>query len=201
MKQAQLPLTRGEQRTFDFLSQFIEENGFPPSVREIRDALSLASTSTVHFYLSRLAEKGYVEKENGKSRSLRLVTMSSRDQIPLLGSVRAGMPNLAEEHLEGYVHYVDTDRYPKESLFALRIVGNSMIEAGILEDDVVIVCRDILPENGEIVVALLENEATVKTYYKEDGHFRLQPENATMEPIITKELTVLGKVIACIRNY
>ena len=201
MPNPQGTLTRGEQRTYDFLSHFIEENGFPPSVREIRDALGLASTSTVHFYLSRLAEKGYVEKESGKSRSLRLVAELPRDSVPLLGSVRAGIPNLAEEHLEGYVRYVDSDLYPAESLFALRIVGTSMIEAGILEDDVVIVCRDILPENGEIVVALLENEATVKTYYKENGQFRLQPENASMKPIFVKELTILGKVVACIRNY
>ena len=149
----------------------------------------------------RLEAKGYLEKENGKSRSLRPLLTSKRDEVAILGTVRAGSPILAEENLSGYIRYADASSYPKGSLFALRIVGDSMIEAGILEGDVVIVCRDIIPSNSDIVVALLENEATVKTFYKEDGHYRLQPENSALSPIIVDELVILGKVIACIREY
>ena len=194
-------LTNSEKRVYEYVSEFWAENGYSPSVRDICYALGFASTSTVHLYLSRLESKGYLEKENGKSRSLRPLLISKRDEVAILGTVRAGAPILAEENLSGYVRYADASSYPKGSLFALRIVGDSMIEAGIMEGDVVIVCREIVPNNADIVVALIENEATVKTFYKENGHYRLQPENSSLSPIIVDELVILGKVIACIREY
>lgn len=194
-------LTSSEKRVYEYVSDFWAENGYSPSVRDICAALDFASTSTVHLYLSRLEAKGFLEKENGKSRSLRPLLIKNRDEIAILGTVRAGSPILAEENLSGYIRYANASAYPKESLFALRIVGDSMIEAGILEGDVVIVYRDADVQNSDIVVALIENEATVKTFYKENGHFRLQPENSSLSPIIVNELVILGKVIACIREY
>ena len=194
-------LTKSEERVYTYLNEYWEQNGYSPSVRDICSALDFASTSTVHLYLSRLEAKGYIEKEEGKSRSLRPTVQARRHDVPIIGTVRAGAPILAHEDLSGYIRYADATAYPKGSLFALRIVGDSMIEAGIMEGDIVIVCRDMIPSNGDIAVALIDDEATVKTFYKEDGHFRLQPENSSLSQIITDTLTVLGKVIACIREY
>ncbi len=191
-----------EGRMLDFITDSIAENGYAPSVRDIQNALSIKSTSTVFAYLRRLEEKGHIIREDGKSRSIR-VDGAARPgrQVPIIGRVRAGMPILAEENLEGYVDFL-TDKYRSSALFALRVTGNSMIEAGILDGDTVIVEQTNVAEEGEIIVALIDDEATVKEFYKEgNGVFRLQPRNASLSPIYTKELVILGRVVASIRYY
>ena len=199
-------LTRREKEVYDFICATIEQNGYSPSVRDIRDNLGIKSTSTVHSYISRLEEKGYIRKEEGKSRTLTLGDDASaggrsKTRIPILGQVAAGLPVLAEQNIEGYIDFSAGDKRLLGELFALRVKGESMIEAGIMDGDYVIVCRTSYVENGDIAVALVEDEATVKTFYRENGHFRLQPENKTMKPIITKDLYILGKVIANVRYY
>lgn len=203
MKQA---LTEKEKRMYDYIAEKITSVGYPPSVRDICRDLGIKSTSTVHAYLSRLDEKGYIMKENGKSRSLRLEGERSRYgkaiRVPLIGRVTAGVPIYAETNFEGYVEYSPNGRITNpEDYFALNVVGTSMIDAGIMDGDIVIVEKTEFAENGDIIVALIGDEATVKTFYKENGHYRLQPENKTMEPIITDELLVLGRVAASIRYY
>jgi len=202
------PLTPKEQLIFDYIKENLHKNGYSPSIRDIRTALDIKSTSTVHTYLERLERKGYIHKENGKSRTLRIEDGMSADmaaadgRVPILGKVTAGQPILAVENYEGYVSYPDGDGPSYENeLFALRVSGSSMIEAGILDGDLVIVERTDTAENGQIVVALVEDSATVKVFYKEDGHYRLQPRNSSMDPIIVQEVTILGKVLASIRYY
>jgi len=205
-----IPLDPKEQLIFDYIKENIKKNGYSPSIRDIRTALDIKSTSTVHTYLERLERKGYIQKENGKSRTLRIEGIQpeefepaeAKGRIPLLGRVTAGQPILAVENYEGYIQYPDgISRKPDNDLFALRVSGTSMIEAGIMDGDIVIIERTSTAENGDIVVALIEDEATVKTFYKEDGHFRLQPENKTMLPIIVNSLMILGKVVSSIRFY
>ena len=200
-------LTEKEQKILDYIREIINRNGYSPSIRDIRTDLNIKSTSTVHTYLSRLEKKGYIQKENGKSRTLRVEGMNDNTaespvKVPLLGRVTAGMPILAVENYEGYVPYSGNRHYgEKDCLFALRVTGTSMIDAGILDGDIVIVEKTPVAENGEIVVALIEDEATVKTFYKENGHYRLQPQNKTMDPIIVDSLMILGRVISSIRYY
>lgn len=199
-----------EQMIFDYIRDNIRRNGYSPSIRDICTALNIKSTSTVHTCLERLEKKGYIQKENGKSRTLRIEGVTSDEtfesvdfaRVPLLGKVTAGQPILAVENYEGYIYYPQGIRpMPENELFALRVSGTSMIEAGILDGDIVIVEKTAAAENGDIVVALIDDEATVKTFYKEDGHFRLQPENRTMLPIIVTSLMILGRVVTCIRYY
>jgi repressor LexA len=150
-----------------------------------------------------LEEKGMIRKDPGKSRTIqteRTPETCASLRVPILGKVRAGLPILAVENREGYVD-VSLKGYPQKELFALRVTGDSMIEAGILEGDIIIVHQEATAENGDIVVALVEDSATVKTFYKENGHFRLQPENASMAPIIVDEVYLLGKVVANLRFY
>lgn len=197
------PLTDTEKRMLDFITDRIRNDGYSPTVRDIKAALGIKSTATVHSYLGKLEDKGYIQKENGKSRTLRLESELARPstlQIPIVGRVTAGMPILAVENFDGYVDFTEHN-YKKEELFALRVTGRSMIEAGILDGDIVIVRHQANAENGDIIVALIDDEATVKTFYRENGHFRLQPENSSMEPIIVDSLSVLGKVVASIRYY
>ena len=193
-----------EQSVFDYISESILENGYAPSVRDIEEALGFRSTSTVHMYINRLEEFGLIKKTDGKSRSITLTgaAQKGKNQVPVLGKVTAGAPILAEQNFDGYVDFVVENRkYDPKNLFALKVSGVSMIEAGIMDGDYVIVNRCDYAENGDIVVALIEDEATVKTFYKENGHFRLQPENSSLEPIIVKEMSVLGRVVASIRFY
>ncbi len=193
-----------EQRVLDHIARSIRENGYAPSVRDIKDALGFKSTSTVHMYLNRLEEFGLIRKEDGKSRAITLgeEAMPVSDRVPILGKVTAGLPILAEENFDGYVSFsMEGRRYAGGELFALRVSGTSMIGAGILDGDYVIVNRTDYAENGDVVVALMEDSATVKTFYRENGHFRLQPENDEFQPIITESLSILGKVIASIRFY
>ena len=195
-------LNEREQRVYDYIVKTIRERGYAPSVRDIREALGYKSTSTVHMYLERLEMLGYIVKDEGKSRALRLCDETpAASGVPLLGTVTAGQPILAVENYEGSILFVPHGGYEKENLFALRVQGQSMIEAGILDGDVVIVNRCTYADNGEIVVAMVEDSATVKRFFREDGHYRLQPENKTMQPIIVKHADILGKVIAVQRYY
>lgn len=185
------------RQVLEYLSQ--RESNIPPSVREIGAALQIKSTSTVHKYLTELAAAGYIEKGDKMNRAISLPRPSST-QVPLLGVVTAGQPILAVEEVEGYVPF-QSGRYPANELFALRVRGESMIEAGIFDGDIIIIHRTPSARNGEIVVALVEDEATVKRFYKENGHYRLQPENSTMEPIIVDSVAILGKVVALMREF
>ncbi|MBR2447263.1 MAG: transcriptional repressor LexA [Clostridia bacterium] len=195
-------LNEREQRVYDYIVKTIRERGYAPSVRDIREALGYKSTSTVHMYLERLEMLGYIVKDEGKSRALRLCDETpAASGVPLLGKVTAGQPILAVENYEGSILFVPHGGYEKENLFALRVQGQSMIDAGILDGDVVIVNRCSYADNGEIVVVMVEDSATVKRFFREDGHYRLQPENKTMQPIIVKQADILGKVIAVQRYY
>ena len=190
-------LTTKESAVFDLIRRSIEK-GVIPSVREIGAELGIKSTSSVHRYLTSLEEKGYIERGDGLNRSIRLPG-SQVSHIPVLGVVTAGQPILAVESVGEYIP-VQLRGNSKE-LFALRVRGESMIKAGILDGDLIIARRTPTAENGEIVVALIDDEATVKRFYKENGGFRLQPENDTMEPIYTDHLMILGRVVGLQREY
>ncbi len=195
--EGQTPLSTKEREILEYIIQR-SQNSVPPSVREICAALGYKSTSTAHKYLSMLEEKGYLEKESGKNRSIKLKG-DSAVQVPLLGTVAAGQPILAVEQIEDYIP-IKTN-YSGKDLFALRVEGESMISIGILPDDIIVARKTPVASNGEIVVAMVEDGATVKRFFKEDGRFRLQPENPTMEPIYADEVTILGKVISVFRSY
>ena len=197
-------LTKKEKLVFDYLLKSINENGFAPSVRDIGADLGIKSTSSVHLYLHNLESKGFIEQDAGKKRTLRICAPYARvsGKVPLLGAITAGSPILAVENFDGYVDLPWSNaRYSADELFALKVQGESMIEAGILDGDVVIVRKTSYADNGQIVVALIDDEATVKTFYREDGHFRLQPENRTMSPIIVDDVALLGVIVASFRQY
>ena len=182
---------RAEQ-ILEFLRSYIRDEGIAPSVREICDSLKISSTSTVHRYLHRLAEEGRIVLHEGKNRAI-IVTEDSEEP--------AGIPITAIENVTDYVDFEPHGSYDGK-LFALRIQGESMIDIGIMDGDIVIVEQTPVAENGDVVVAMVDhNEATVKTFFKEDGHFRLQPENAEMEPIIVDEVEILGRVVSLIRYF
>ena len=185
-------------RILEYLSDRAGD-GVPPSVREICSALQIKSTSTVHKYLGELQDKGYISKDAGLNRSIRMEG-DSAVRVPLVGTVTAGQPILAVEEVEGYVPFRGQGLSSKD-LFALRVRGESMIKAGILDGDIVIIRKTPTAENGQIVVALVEDEATVKRFYKENGHYRLQPENDAMEPIYVDSVSILGRVVALLREY
>ena len=197
-------LTKKEKLVFDYLVESINENGYAPSVRDIGASLGIKSTSSVHLYLHNLEAKGFIEQDANKKRTIRICAPYARTsgRVPLLGSIAAGSPILAVENFDGYVDLPwNSAKYSTDELFALKIKGESMIEAGIFDGDVVIVRKSAYAENGQIVAALVGDEATVKTFYKEDGHFRLQPENRTMEAIIVDDVALLGVVVASFRQY
>ena len=204
-------LNQNEVNILNFIKKQVNENGYPPSVREICKAVGLKSTSSVHMYLNRLAEKGELEKTNLKTRALKLTNISSEKpedidsvSIPLVGNVAAGAPILAEQNIEDYFR-ISTSLLKKtnqsEATYMLKVKGDSMINVGIYNGDYVIISKCQTAENGQIVVAMIDNEATVKTFYKEKDHVRLQPENDTMDPIIVKEVQILGKVIGLFRKF
>ena len=175
-------------------------DGLPPTVREICSEFDIKSTSSAHKYLKELVAAGYITMGEGTNRSIRLVQRERTVSVPLLGVVTAGQPILAVEQVEEYIPF----RYAKgdsTDLFALHVRGESMINAGILDGDIIVARKTATARNGEIVVAMVEDEATVKRFYKENGHYRLQPENPAMDPIIVPEASVLGKVISVIRHY
>ena len=197
-----------EKQVYDYIKENIRKNGYAPSIRDICNALDIRSTSTVHTCLDRLERKGFIRKENGKSRAIRIAGLSGEEEaaeqlsVPLIGRVTAGDPILALENCEGYIHYPKSVLpVPGGKLFALRVRGESMIEAGIIDGDIVIVEQNPDVSNGDIVVALIDREATVKVFYRENGHYRLQPRNRTMMPIIVSQLTILGRVVASVRYY
>lgn len=199
-------LTDREREIYNYILNAIKNEGYSPSVRDICNALNMKSTSTVHTYLERLERKGMIQKESGKSRTLRIenegIHSSSTVRVPILGKVAAGMPILAVENYEGYIDFPrPNSNVTSNDMFALRIQGDSMIEAGILDGDLIVVEKRTTAEDGDIIVALVDDEATVKTFYREADCFRLQPENRTMEPIYVRELLVLGKVVASMRFY
>ena len=193
------PLNEKQQRVLAFVKERLGD-GIPPTVREICDACGIKSTSTVHAYLKRLEEEGYIDRMDGLNRAIRLPG-ESVTRVPLLGKVTAGLPILAVEEVEDYVPFSGGSQYGAGELFALRVTGTSMINAGILDRDVVIVRRTSTAQNGDVVVALIGDEATVKRIYIEKDHIRLQPENPEYEPIIVKEVSVLGKVISLVRYF
>ena len=197
-------LNEKERIIYDYLKQKIEKDGYSPSVRDIQSALNIKSTSTVFDYLNRLEQKGYITKENSKSRTLRLFEDNKKGSVinvPLLGKVAAGIPITAVENFECYISFHTTKKYRNNELFALTVKGESMIEAGILDLDIIIVQNTDYAENGDIVVALIDDEATVKTFYKENGYYRLQPENSTMQPIIVDKVSIIGRVVSLLRYY
>lgn len=189
-----------QQKIYEFLVAR-SQDGIPPSVREIGAAVGLKSTSSVQANLDALEKAGYIMRDPLLKRSIRILGQAENvTSVPLIGTVTAGMPILAVESIEGYIPYSGKVSRDKP-LFALRVRGESMLWAGIFNGDIVIAEKTPYAANGDIVVAMIENEATVKTFYKENGHFRLQPENDEFEPIITDEVVILGKVIALFRTY
>ena len=193
------PLGKSQQKIYDYL-KLCAQQGRVPSVREICTETGLKSTSTVHLHLEKLEQRGLITREKGVNRCIKINGTEPSVQIPIMGRVTAGMPILAVEDIEGYVPVSEKVRRGRE-LFALRVMGESMINAGILDGDIVIVHKTPSAENGDIVVALVGDEATVKRFYKENGHFRLQPENEQFEPIIVDEVVLLGRVVSLVRNY
>ncbi len=174
------------------------ESGIPPSVREICSALSIKSTSTVHTTLNELEELGHIIRDARNSRAIRLAGANRVQQVPVLGKVTAGQPILATEHIDGYIPV--SDQSGKE-LFALKVKGLSMKNAGILDGDYVVSEHNPSVVNGDIVIALIEDEATVKRYFFDNGTVRLQPENDDFEPIVSNDVRVIGKVVSLVRNY
>lgn len=199
------PLTKSQQKIYDYIYECVNA-GRVPSVRELCEATGFKSTSTVAHHLRTLEDRGLIEREEGLNRCIRLVGESPTAQVPLLGRVTAGMPILAVEQIESYIPVPENIKKGRE-LLALRVVGESMINAGIFDGDIIVVNRTPAAENGEIVVAMVPDEisgemsATVKRFYKEKGHIRLQPENDAFEPIIAEEVVLLGKVVTLIRSY
>lgn len=191
-----------QQRILDYIEKYIEENGYAPSVREIGQAVDLKSTSTVHGHLNRLEKKGLLHREAMKPRTID-VTRDDKPQLlklPVLGKVAAGVPILAEENAEGFVQLPDSIVGRGEH-FVLEIRGDSMITAGIMNGDFVVVKRQQTAQNGDIVIAMIDDEATCKRYFKEPDRIRLQPENPRMRPFYAREVTILGKVTAVYRSY
>ena len=193
-------LSRMQQRVYDYIAESIARQGYAPSVREIGEALGLKSPSTVHFHLKHLEELGIIVKGSGKGRAITLAEPPvPEDQVPILGNVAAGSPILAEECIEDYLTF-DTGGRQNE-FFALRVRGESMLKAGILPGDLVVVHRQSNAFNGEIVVAMIEDEATVKRLSRQNGHTWLLPENDDYSPIDGTYAQILGKVAAVVRRY
>ena len=199
-------LTPKEKRVYDYIDMMLRKNGYSPSVRDIQQALGIKSTATVNAYLDRLEDKGAISRTAAKSRTIRTnsldVVSSDTVKVPLIGKVAAGVPILATEQIERYIDFPSAGRsWSSGDYYALRVKGESMIKAGINDGDIIICKKQAVAENGTIVVALLDDEATVKTFYREDGHIRLQPENDTMQPIIVDNVIIIGVVTALMRYY
>lgn len=197
-------MTSKQQEILEYIKDTILRKGYPPAVREICQAVHLKSTSSVHSHLTALEEKGYIRRDPTKPRTIEILddtfNFNRREMvnIPLIGTVAAGEPIIAEERIDDYFPF-PAEALPNAETFMLKVKGESMIGAGILPGDRVIVEQRPTASNGEIVVALIDDSATIKRFYKEHGHYRLQPENDAMEPIITDHIEILGKVIGLIR--
>ena len=201
---AQQRITEKQQEILEYIKECILKKGYPPAVREICEAVHLKSTSSVHSHLETLEEKGYIRRDPTKPRTIEIIDdmfhLTRREvvNVPLIGTVAAGQPLFAEENIENY-YPIPSELLPNSETFMLHVKGDSMINAGIYNGDQIIVQHCPTAENGDIVVALLDDSATVKRFYKEDGCYRLQPENDTMEPIYTDHLEIIGKVIGLLR--
>ncbi|MBZ4653451.1 MAG: SOS-response transcriptional repressor, LexA [Peptococcaceae bacterium] len=198
-------LTDRQVAIINYIKKEIKAKGYPPSVREIGEAVGLSSSSTVHNHLNQLESRGYIKRDPTKPRAIEVIDHNLRPNkemvnVPIVGRVTAGSPILAVENIED-TFPLPLDFIKSEDVFILNVKGDSMIEAGIQDGDLVIVRKQNTARNGDIVVALLEDEATVKRFYKENNYIRLQPENSNYEPIITKDVLILGKVIALLRKY
>ncbi len=201
---SEVNLSKQEQRVFDYIKEKIRLSGYPPSVREVCAALGFKSTSSAHQYIWKLAEKGLISKADLKTRAMKIVGDEATIALPIVGKVAAGEPILAQENIEDYFT-VGESFFNRDSLkndnFILKVQGESMINIGINDGDYIIVSKQSIARNGEVVVALIEDCATVKTFYKEKDYIRLQPENDTMEPIIVKDAQILGKVVGLFRKF
>ena len=200
-------ISKKQQEILDYIKNEILNRGFPPAVREICEAVHLKSTSSVHSHLEALEKNGYIRRDATKPRAIEIIddnfNLVRREvvNVPLIGTVAAGQPILAVENIETYFP-VPAEFMPNEQSFMLRVKGDSMINAGIFDGDQVLVKQQASAENGDIVVALVEDSATVKTFYKEDGYYRLQPENDSMDPILVQDnLQILGKVFGVFRFF
>lgn len=199
-------ITEKQQEILDYMKSQIINRGFPPSVREICEAVNLKSTSSVHSHLESLEKNGYIRRDPSKPRAIEIVddcyNLTRRElvNVPMVGTVTAGQPILAVENIEGYFP-IPMEYMPNHETFMLRVKGESMINAGIFDGDQILVQKQNTANNGDFVVALIEDSVTVKTFYKENGYFRLQPENDTMAPIIVDDVSILGKVIGLFRMF
>ena len=196
-----------QSEILQYIKDEIINRGYPPTVRDICEAVNLKSTSSVHSHLETLEKNGYIRRDPTKPRAIEIVddefnlTRKEMRNIPIIGQVAAGQPILAEENIQGYFPIL-SEELPTGDLFILKVRGESMINAGILDGDNIIVKQQSTAKNGDmVVVALVDDSATVKTYYKENGHYRLQPENDTMDPIIVEEVLILGHVIGVFRLF
>ncbi len=198
-------LTDKQQQILEFIKHRILEKGYPPAVREICQAVHLRSTSSVHSHLETLERKGYIRRDPTKPRAIEIIdddfNLARREivHIPIVGTITAGEPILAVENIEDYFP-MQPDFISSRDTFMLHVRGESMINAGIMDGDLVIVQQQPTADNGDIVVAMIDDSATVKRFYKEDGHYRLQPENDAMDPIVVPEVSVIGKVIGLYRS-
>lgn len=194
-----------QSEIYEFIKQQITSKGYPPSVREICEAVNLSSTSTVHGHLARLEKKGLIRRDPTKPRAIELLLESPIKKemidIPIVGKITAGEPILAQESIEDFFTLPISFIKSNSELYILKVSGESMIEAGIFDGDLAIIERTSTASNGDIVVALIDNEATIKRFFKEDGYIRLQPENSSMNPIIVKDCKILGKLAGLYRKY
>lgn len=203
---AQGKISKKQQEILEYIKSQILKRGFPPAVREICEAVGLKSTSSVHSHLETLEKNGYIRRDPTKPRAIEILdddfNLVRREMVnvPIIGSVAAGQPILAQENIEDYFPF-PVERMPNKQTFLLKVKGESMINAGILDGDYVLVQEEKTASNGDMVVALIDDGATVKTFYKEEGVFRLQPENDFMDPILVKEVSILGKVIGVMRFF
>ena len=201
---AQGNITPKQQEILEYIKETILSKGYPPAVREICEAVKLKSTSSVHSHLETLERNGYIRRDPTKPRTIEIIddcfnlTRREMVNVPLVGQVAAGEPILAEQNIENYFP-IPAEMLPNAQAFMLRVKGNSMINVGIFDGDQIIVSETSTAQNGEIVVAMVDDSATVKRFYKENGHFRLQPENDTMDPIIVDDVQIVGKVIGLFR--
>lgn len=199
-------ITKKQQEILDYIKEEILKKGYPPSVREICEAVQLKSTSSVHSHLETLEKNGYIRRDPTKPRAIEIcddnfqMVRTEMVSLPVIGSVAAGAPILAQENIESYFP-VPADMVPAGESFVLKVKGDSMVNAGIYSGDQIFVHACSTAQNGDTIVALIDDSATVKTFYKENGHIRLQPENDYMEPIIVDDCQILGKVFGVFRLY
>ena len=199
-------ISDNQKQILEYINQEILNKGYPPTVRDICDAVGLKSTSSVHSHLESIEKNGYIRRDPPKPRAIEIIddnfNMVRREvvNVPLVGQVAAGQPILADENISSYFP-VPAEYMPKGQSFMLKVKGESMVNAGIFDGDHIIVEQQNTARNGDIIVALMEDSATVKTFYKEDGHIRLQPENDTMDPIIVPDCQILGKVFGVFRFF